>query len=72
MAIWKKTMTKIGPKKVAGLDVNKEKTAVKTVDKARRFHRGSLHFSEALTTGPVLLKPNDKGKLELNATLEMP
>lgn len=72
MAIWKKTMTKIGAKNVAGLDVKSENRAVKIVDNMRSFHRGSRHLLEALVTTSVRLKSNDKGKLESNPTLEIP
>jgi hypothetical protein len=43
MAIWKKTMTKRGAKKVRGLDVKRANRAVKMVDRMRRSHRGSRH-----------------------------
>ena len=72
MAIWKKAITKIGVKNVAGLDVKMPNSAVKMVDKMRRSHRGSRHFSEAPTMGAVVLNSNDSGKLESKPTLEMP
>jgi hypothetical protein len=65
-------MMKIGAKNVAGLDVNRANNAVKMVDRIRRSHRGSLHFSEALMTPAVWLNSKDNGKLESKPTLEMP
>ena len=72
MAIWKKVMMKIGVRNVAGLEVNSANRAVKIVDRTRRFHRGSRHFPEALTTSAVWLNSNDNGKLESKPTLDIP
>lgn len=72
MATWKYVMMKMGAKNVAGCEVKREKTQVMTIDKARRFQRGSRHFPEALITCSLRLKSNDMGKLESKPTLEMP
>jgi hypothetical protein len=66
MPIWKKTMVKIGAKKVAAVVVKREKSTEKTVDSARRFQRGSRHESAEV------LKVKAIGKLALTPMLWMP
>ena len=72
MAVWKKSIVKMGIKKVAGLDVTSPIKAVNIVDKMRRFHRGSWHLFEASIMADVWLKVNDMGKSESKPTLDMP
>jgi len=72
MATWKYVMTKTGAKKVAGWEVNNEKTHVMTIDRASRFQRGSRHWPAAPTTCSLRLKAKDRGKLESKPTLAMP
>ena len=72
MAIWKKTMMKMGAKKVTGLDVKTANSAVKIVDRMRRSHLGSRHWSEAFTTCEDWLNTKDRGKAESKPTLEIP
>jgi len=65
-------MVKIGAKKVAGLEVSIPNRAVNVVDSAKRFHRGSRQWLDALVMTCDWLKSNAIGKFESYAMLLMP